>query len=118
VTDRGLFYRPIHSVKTALLKRRRRRRINTWNRQSPGKMKMKMAARLPRKRMTSPMLGMRMAQMSDVTNHGVAIRMRRARLVSAAAALPEAAVLRPRTSLMTLKTRQRWRLPACPEAHS
>jgi hypothetical protein len=26
VTDRGLFYRPIHSVKAALQKRRRRRR--------------------------------------------------------------------------------------------
>jgi hypothetical protein len=28
VTDRGLFYRPIHSVKAALLKRRRRRRYS------------------------------------------------------------------------------------------
>jgi hypothetical protein len=33
VTDRGLFYMPIHSVKAALQKRRRRRRrLGLWNR--------------------------------------------------------------------------------------
>jgi hypothetical protein len=30
VTDRGLFYRPIHSVKAALQKRRRRRRCKSY----------------------------------------------------------------------------------------
>ncbi len=54
----------------------------TWNKQIPGKMKIKTAARLPRNLMTSPMLGIRMAKASDDKNQGVAIKIRRLRLVS------------------------------------
>lgn len=54
----------------------------TWNKQIPGKMKIKTAARLPRNLMTSPMLGIRMAKASDDMNQGVAIKIRRLRLVS------------------------------------
>ena len=45
-------------------------------------MKIKTAARLPKNWMTSPIFGMRIAQTSDVANHGVAIQIRRFKLVS------------------------------------
>ena len=45
-------------------------------------MKIKTAARLPKNWMTSPMFGIRMAQTSEVANQGVAMQMRRFKLVS------------------------------------